>query len=300
MKILITGSTGFIGQNLIPLLLKANQDFKLLLHCRNSEKAMSLFPNADIIKTDRWNDVEKFNPDVVFHLAALNTSRNDDEIIEPLVSSNIIYGIKLLRMLDCCKNLKLFVNTGSFAEYRLGCGKIDNAYLYSATKTAFRSFIDYFARLGEYKYITVIPYTVYGGKPTAKRVMDYMLDAMDSSEPVDMTPGEQLLDFIHVDDVSSFYIYILKHFDTFLRLEQGEEFHLGTGIGTSLKQVAGMIERQSGKKLHIRWGGCPYRERDVMYAVAPIAKNMELVGWKASINLECGIKMFLENNGKNK
>lgn len=45
------------------------------------------------------------------------------------------------------------------------------------------------------------------------------------------------------------------------------------------------------KKCNINWGGRPYRERDIMYAVAPIAKNMPLIGWKAKIGISEGIKI---------
>lgn len=186
--------------------------------------------------------------------------------------------------------MKLFIYTGSFAEYRLGVKRIDTAYLYSATKTAFRAFLEYFTQLNDYKYITAIPYTVYGGKPTVKRIMDYMMDAKDSKIPVDMTGGLQILDFIHVDDISSFFFHTIKNIETYMKLSNGEEFHLGTGIGTTLRQVASIIERECGCKLNINWGGHPYRDRDTMYAVAPIMRNVELTGWRAEINIHEGIK----------
>lgn len=299
MKILITGATGFVGRNLIPQLTKDIPKAELLLLCRDTKKANELFANLDVTVTQHSAEIIDFNPNIVFHLAAMSSSRKDSEIIRPLIESNILYGVNLLETLSHCNNLRLFVNTGSFAEYRLGCKKIDNAYLYSTTKTAFRAFLDYYSQLGGYKYITAVPYSVYGGVPTVKRIMDYMMESMDAFDPVDMTPGEQLLDFIHVGDVASFYCHVAQHIDTYLDLEQGEEFHLGTGIGTSLRQVAYLIERISGHRLNIHWGGRPYRERDTMYAVAPIARNMELTGWKARIDLENGIKMFLDHYGTN-
>lgn len=300
MKILITGGTGFIGRNLIPQLIKDVPKTELVLLCRDAKKANELFADLDIAVAQQWAEIIDFNPDIVIHLAAMSCSRNDPEVIRPLIESNILYGVNLLETLSHCDNLRLFVNTGSFAEYRLGCRKIDNAYLYSTTKTAFRAFLDYYSKLNGYKYITAVPYSVYGGVPTVKRIMDYMMESMDASFPVDMTLGEQLLDFIYVDDVASFYCHVAQHIDTYLTLEQGEEFHLGTGIGTSLRQVAQIIEKISGHHLNIHWGGRPYRERDTMYAVAPIARNMELTGWKANIDLRNGIKMFLDNYGTDK
>lgn len=256
-----------------------------------------MFRDLYLEVTDEWNGIRLFNPNVVIHLVAFSTSRNDGEVLETLVESNITYGLRLLQALSVCDSLKLFVNTGSFAEYRLGCKQIDNAYLYSATKTAFRFFVNYYAKLGRYRYITVVPYTVYEGTPTVKRIMDYMIEAMDLCKPVDMTAGWQLLDFIHVDDVSGFFVHVLTHLEKYLSLEQDEEFHLGTGVPHTLRQVAELIEEVSGRKLNINWRSRPYRDRDTMYAVVPIARNIELTGWKAKIRIRNGIIKFLNNYG---
>lgn len=138
-----------------------------------------------------------------------------------------------------------------------------------------------------FKYITAVPYSVYGGKMTVKRLMDYIKESMDSPDPVDMTAGEQILDFIHVDDIAGFFAYVLSHTQLFYNLNNnGEEFHLGTGKGTSIRELAAMIEIKYKKKCNINWGGRPYRDRDIMHSVAPIAKNLELIGWRATKSLK--------------
>ena len=205
-----------------------------------------------------------------------------------MMKANIEFGVLLLDALSRCSAMKLFVNTGSFAEFRYGNGDFDAAYLYTASKTAFRSFVDYYSTLCGFKYMTAIPYSVYGGKMTVKRLMDYIKESMDSENPVDMTPGEQILDFIHVNDVASFFTHVLKNMDRVLSAPNGTDFHLGTGRGTSIRELAEMIEVKYGKKCNINFGGRPYRERDIMYAVAPIAKNMPLIGWKANIDISEG------------
>lgn len=121
-----------------------------------------------------------------------------------MMRANIEFGVLLLDVLSRCPAMKLFVNTGSFAEFRYGNGDFDAAYLYTASKTAFRSFVDYYSTLSGFKYITAIPYSVYGGKMTVKRLMDYIKESMDAENPIDMTLGEQILDFIHVDDIAGF------------------------------------------------------------------------------------------------
>jgi CDP-paratose synthetase len=143
-----------------------------------------------------------------------------------------------------------------------------------------------------FKYITAVPYNVYGGKPTVKRIMDYMMDAMEATVPVDMTPGQQVLDFIHVDDVAAFFLSVIHRFEEYLALDQGCEFHLGTGRGYTLREVAKELERITGKPFNIHWGGREYRERDTMYAVAPVSANREDL-WKSKIPLSEGLSKYL-------
>ena len=292
MRVLITGATGFVGMNLMPMLEDKCPEAAILLLCRNTAKAKNLFPykNCKICQSEDWDAVRKFQPEVVLHLASLSTSRNDAEIIPELIHSNIMYGVQLLDALKEDTELRLFVNTGSFAEYRYGSESINDAYLYAATKSAFRSFAEYYSQLGGYKFVNVIPYTIYGGKPTIKRLMDYILESMDAQSPVDMTLGEQILDFTHVDDLCDFYIHLISHQDELNQVKNGGNFHVGTGVGTSIRHLATLMEQVYGKACHINWGGRPYRDRDTMYAVAPIAKNMALLNWKAKISLKEGIE----------
>lgn len=298
MRLLLTGITGFVGQNLLPMIVGEKPETEILtLNIPSDlEKAREIYPypKCHHILTSELDEVIKFNPEVVMHLATVTTARNDTDIIKPMLAANIEFGVLLLDALSRCDALKLFVNTGSFAEYRYGPSVINDAYLYTATKSAFRHFVDYYSQLKGFKYITVVPYSIYGGKPTVKRLMDYIVESIDAKEPVDMTAGEQVLDFTHVSDLAGFYVHILKHFDLFYNLDNGEEFHIGTGKGLSIKELAAIVEKVYGRKCNIRWGGRPYRERDTMHAVAPIAKNLALVNWKAKVSIEQGISMMKE------
>lgn len=295
MRLLLTGITGFVGQNLMPMIIEHCPDIEIMTMNEDVNVAQNLYPfqQCSHVGVSDFDEVVRFNPEIVMHLATVTTERNDTEIIRPMLSANIEFGVLLLDALSRCPALRLFVNTGSFAEYRFGVSEINDAYLYTATKSAFRRFCDYYSQLIGFKYITVVPYTIYGGTPTVKRLMDYVVESFTSDKPVDMTKGEQILDFIHVKDVAGFYVHILEHLDLFCNQKNGEEFHVGTGIGTSIRQMVAMFERIKGGKCNINFGGRPYRDRDIMYAVAPIAKNIELVNWKSKISLEEGIRMML-------
>jgi CDP-paratose synthetase len=290
MEILITGATGFVGRHLIPVLLQ-NKNNRLILVVRNVEKAQSLFGNKqiDYISASNLYDLQQYSPTHVIHLAAYLTSKDDDESMEKLMDANILFGTKLLNILKDISSIQLFINFGTFAEYKLGPMEINNAYLYSATKTAFKTILSFYAALSNYKYIHIIPYSIYGGIDSQKKVIDYIKDSLDSPEPIKMSGGEQILDFIHINDVVSFIEFTLLHTDKFIG-NPTTEYHLGTGKGTSIRELSQKIEKIYNKKSNIQWGGIPYRKRDIMYAVAPIAKLFEM-GWRPVITLEKGLKL---------
>lgn len=282
MDILITGATGFVGQNLIPILQKNNEISNIILIVRDKEKAKNLFPFEKItILTleDKNSELTSFNIEKVIHLATFSTSRDDNEVIDKLIDSNIKYGTQLLNFLRTTQ-IKEFINFGTFAEYRFG-EKLESAYLYSATKTAFRVILDYFSKLNNFNYYNVIPYTIYGGKDTRKKVIDYIKESFEKE--VEMTKGEQILDFIHVEDVCDFILTLLlnKKF-----IPNGTNFYLGTGKGTSIRELSKILEKIYRKKCNIKWGALKYRPNDIMYAVAPIGNNLRYLNWKSKIRIE--------------
>jgi nucleoside-diphosphate-sugar epimerase len=283
MRIIVTGSTGFIGRNLIPALLKENN--QVLELTRSEEKSESLFGESTVKFqiTDEQDAlkivVEQFNPEIVIHLAAMLTSSDEYESMHRLIDSNIVFLCRIL-------------NTGTFAEYFNGDMVNEPAYLYAATKTASRSFVDYYSKAYKFKQVTVIPYTVYGGKESQKKIIDIIIDSIFSDIPIDLTPGDQILDFIHIDDVIKLFLRVIEKEDF---LPSKSNIFAGTGKGTSLKQLAKIIEDKTGKKTNINWGGKPYRPTDVMYAVADISRQFHLLKWKPLIDIKEGISHFINS-----
>ncbi|SDT95150.1 Nucleoside-diphosphate-sugar epimerase [Polaribacter sp. Hel1_33_78] len=292
-RILITGSTGFVGKHLIPKLIE--NEYEILEITRSISKSDDFFGNkTQKIEVNDANFNQKikfFKPEIVIHLASYLTSSDEWTDVEKLVDTNILF---LSKILDAVKTneLKLFVNTGTFAEYFKGDGELLPAYFYAATKTASRAIVDYYANAYNFKQTTVVPYTIYGGVDTQKKIIDLIFDSTNSKEPLQLSPGEQVLDFIHIDDVVNFYLSLIDNINI---LPNTSEFKLGTGIGTNLKELAKIVEEVSGEKTNINWGGKPYRKSDVMYAVADQRQNKNILGWFNKINIEQGVKIKIND-----
>lgn len=299
MKILITGATGFIGQRVLIKMLEEGHDVVVLV--RNVDKVDNAlkqkYLNSQLtileIKNLEWkNEVKKFKPTTVIHLAAFLTSSDDSDAISALICANLDFGCHLL---DSLKDtgLEYFINTGTFAEYRLNTNVPNPAYLYAATKTAFRSIISYYQSIQGFKIINVIPFTIYGGIDSQKKIIDFIYGSIHSNTPIKMSPGEQVLDFIHIDDVIIFYqklISSLKNVN-----EDYLELSLGTSVGTTPRAIAMIIEEVTKEKTNIEWGGLPYRKRDTMYSVADLAATSNILNWKPAITVNRGIELYINN-----
>lgn len=286
-KILITGATGFVGRNLMSKLI--SEGYEILELTRSIKKSKELFGNKTkkikITDLKFKSKILDFSPKIVIHLASYLTSSDELEDINKLLDANIYFLSKVLDAVSKV-SLKLFINTGTFAEYFKGDNNLEPAYFYAATKTASRSFVDYYATAYNFKQSTVVPYTIYGGNDSQKKIIDIIYDSTLNSLPLDLSPGKQVLDFIHIDDVTDFYITLINNES---KLPNKSNFKLGTGVGHTLRQVSTLIEEIIKAKTNINWGGKAYRNSDVMYAVANIDNLKDLFCWKPKILLEDGL-----------
>jgi nucleoside-diphosphate-sugar epimerase len=290
-NILITGSTGFVGRHLLPKFF--NDRFQVLEITRNISKSTELFGDKTFkieINDPLFKErIIEFKPEIVIHLASYLTASDKWEDIQKLIDTNLLFLSKVLNAVSET-DLKLFINTGSFAEYYHGNKVLEPAYFYAATKTASRSLIDYFSNTYNFKQASVIPYTIYGGIDSQKKIIDLLFDSTNNNTPFDLSPGEQVLDFIHVDDVTDFYVLLVENI---AKIVNKSVFKLGTGKGHTLKQVAQLIEVITQQKTNINWGGKLYRKGDVMYAVADISTQYEILKWTPKISLNDGLKSYV-------
>lgn len=297
-KILITGATGFVGKTLIPYLYKHGYE-NLCLLVRNVDKAKNLFNDInerlfiiDSTRNDWDNIVVEYNPDVVIHMATCPNHHNDKESIKQVVETNILFSSLLLEAISHTR-CSAFINVGTFSEYLYERNEFFPNNFYSASKTALRPILQLWQTLSGWKWINVIPYSPYGRFNETTKVFDLIYRSLYANENMPFSKGEQVLDFIHVDDMAEFFLQILDAMDMF----QGNYFqlYLGTGIGHSILDLAKTFEKITGRKVHATWGALPYRPYDTMHAVAPIDKNPSFFQWKAKITLEEGIKIYIKD-----
>lgn len=285
MNILLTGATGYVGRNLISHLINSS-NHKLFAITR---REVDLDEKVVVIKDDDHleDEIIKLQPDIVIHLASYLTARSEVNDIHQLIDANITFGTLLLNALQRVK-IKCFINVGSFSEYHFSDGNLNPTYLYAATKTAFRSILNYYSALSGFKVVHVVPYTIYGGQDSQKKIIDILFDAVNTTEPLKISEGLQNLDFIYISDL---VIFFRKLIDGFEKIDHNDVLHVGTGKVHNLRDVAKKIEEITNSPLRLNWGAYPPRVRDTVYANAPIGKLKILLNWEPEVTLEEGLNL---------
>jgi nucleoside-diphosphate-sugar epimerase len=101
---------------------------------------------------------------------------------------------------------------------------------------------------------------------------------------MDLSPGEQVLDLLHVEDVVSGFRQAAQ------RLQDGAEPRLETylmgGTRLTVRELAQRISHAAGRTFEAHWGRRPYRLREVMEPVDPGA---QLPGWVPKVSLDVGL-----------
>jgi nucleoside-diphosphate-sugar epimerase len=291
-RVLVTGASGFVGSSLIPKLIESGHQVLSIVRSESSATSMDQKTYQECTLADLQKVID-FNPHVVINLATFSSSLDDAESQKKIIDSNISFLSNLLLVVKEL-NVELFVNTGTFAEYFSNDDVFDPAYFYSATKTAGRFIVKYFSKAYSFKSVDIVPYSIYGPNDKRKKLIHALLDSLDSMQPVKTTQGRQVLDFVYIDDVANAFLALI---DRVSELEDGMVFKIGTGNGTTIRDLVKEIEILTGKKANIIWGAIPYRKRDIMVAIADTSNARCYLNWQPKVSLREGLTQMLKYDG---
>ena len=273
MNLLITGASGFIGRNLCEFFIDKNINFIALVRETTNidffkEKKIKYFVFDGKIQKLSSFIIEKKITGVV-HLSTYFVSSHNENDILPLINSNILFSLSIL---EACKNsnIKWFINTGTFWQHYKGY-EYNPVNLYAATKQSFEALMKYYDEVTNIKFTTLKINDTYGDGDTRKKIFHLWKENLKSKSLLKMSPGNQLIDIVHVDKVVKAFFKLINI------LEREKNIHnsyfISSGEKITLKDLAKKFENTHGLKLNIEWGALPYREREVM---KPACKGKEL------------------------
>ena len=284
---LITGITGFIGTHLAArlkadgwsvhgIVRKARQpaeipaDVALHEHDGSTESLISI--------------VSRVRPTVVFHLASLFIAEHRSEDVENLVRSNVLFGSQLAEAMVVNRAYAL-VNTGtSWQHYQNE--NYNPVCLYAATKQAYEAILHYYTEAHLLKVLTLKLYDTYGPGDRRQKLFAILRKLASGQSPLAMSPGEQLVDLVYIDDVTNAFIMAAERLLSQQKARR-EEYAVSSGKPLRLMDIVKLYGQLMGSPLPVEWGKRPYRSREMMI---PWTGGIPLPGWAPKVGLEEGIQ----------
>jgi nucleoside-diphosphate-sugar epimerase len=288
-RALVTGGTGFLGTRIAARLLNAGWHVDCVTRPIPEEAPAGTTAHLHDGTTERMIAiVAAARPDVVFHLAGLFVATHAPADVEPLIASNVLFGAQVLEGMSAAGGGR-FINTSTCWQHYL-----DAPYrpvdLYAATKQAFEDIVDYHADATGVQAVTITIYDTYGPGDTRGKLLEKLVRAALDGAPMGLSPGEQQLELVHVDDVVEAYVAAA---DLLLAdaVSGHERYALRARERVTVRELAAVVERAAGRAIDADWGARPYRDREMM---EPWSAGVPVPGWAPAVSLEDGVRQVVE------
>lgn len=273
---LITGVTGFIGGKLASRLLADGWTVHALVRPGSD---LASIPDVQVHVHDGSmaglaDILARAEPDIVFHLASLYLGEHQPDQIEELVASNIRFPTQLAEAMTATGATRL-INTGTAWQHFRTDG-YNPVNLYAATKQACLDLLRFYHDARDLSCITLKLFDTYGAGDKRRKIVQLLLDAASTGATLQMSPGEQILDLIHVDDVTEAFVAAAERL--LAAEDKVNEEYLLSGERFTLKELAGEVEASTARSISVEFGARPYRAREVMLPVEP-SPATRLPGW---------------------
>ena len=247
LKALVTGGVGFVGTNLIELLIKKGYEVSSVDNYDTGKKERELdgckYYNKDLAESTWWSLSDKCEcesscqcqieePDIIFHLAARARIQPSFDFPLETFRSNVL-GTQNVLEYARIRNIPVIYAASSSSS-----GDV-HANPYTFTKWQGEELIRLYNKVFNVQTVITRFYNVYGERQNTEGAYCNVLGIFErqygSNKPLTITgDGWQRRDFTHVGDIVDGLIRCSQHID----IVSGEEFELGNGKNYSINELA--------------------------------------------------------------
>ena len=310
MKILVTGSSGFIGFHTCLLLLKNKHyvvgidnlnDYYDLNLKKSRLRILKKFNNFKFLKKDieNKNIVKKFKAneiDVIINLAAQAGVRHSLKDPYSYINSNVLGHVNMLELAKKVR-AKKFIYASSSSVY--GSNKtlpfstkqrVDNPVsIYAASKKSGELISESYAHLFGIQCIGLRFFTVYGpwGRPDMATFI-FTKKIFEGKEIEVFNNGKMKRDFTFINDIIDGIMGAVKLNKKF----EHRIYNLGNNNPEDLSNFINLIEETIGIKAKKRL--LPIQPGDVKETFAEISESTKDLNFKPKVNIKEGIPRFVE------
>ena len=284
MKVLLLGSEGFVGQNLIDGLKEKHE---LLTADVLNSGTHTNYTKFDITNLDETYSLIK-NIDVVINLVTHTLTQSLNDVISN-ANTNII---GLLNVLEACRKNKIKKTIFTSAASIIGLPNtfsVDEKHsvmpktAYGITKMAAEHYHRLYKEIYDLNYVIFRFFNIYG--PHQKNgIIPSFHKKLINNEPITIFgEGKQIRDFVFIRDVVPFFDNVItsSKFDN-------QTYNLGTGNGTTIIEVIEKISKLLSVKPKINFQ--PERTGEIGNFVANTDFLLSEFGFKPETSIENGLK----------
>ncbi|MGB6165375.1 MAG: UDP-glucose 4-epimerase GalE [Pseudonocardiaceae bacterium] len=314
-KVLITGGAGFIGSTVASACLDAGIEPVLLDDLsvgRREFVAGRVFYEGGIADAALIDRIVDEHPDIaaVVHCAARIVV--PQSLAEPLAyyDNNVVGTLRLVQHL-LRHRIHRFLFSSSASIYQPGADLSVDEFSplapsspYARTKAMAEQILTDVAEATELRVLSLRYFNPIGADPQLRTGLQIMapthalgrlITAHSTGEPFTITgtqwptrDGSGIRDFVHVWDLARAHVSALQRFDAVMAGETHLAINLGTGNGTTVRELIKAFQDVTGSGLTVLEG--PPRPGDVVGCYTRTARAVELLHWRGEKSLADGVR----------
>ncbi len=284
-RILVTGSSGFVGRNLVTELTSKGAEVVTLTDHDGGEIDIRDWQKLQEIKG------EIRNIDMVYHLAAIASVPSSLQNPRQTFETNVLGTLNILE-LRRLHHIQKMVFASSYVYGHPRYLPIDEKHPVSPTNIYARSKV-----LGEelcqayhetygLKCIILRLFNIYGEGQKDEFLIPSILKQL-GNEQIELRDPKPKRDFLYIKDAISAYIRAGEY-----TTSDFEIFNIGSGVGYSVETIVKKALSISGEKGKIYYQH-ERRQDEIMDTIANITKAQEKLGWQPEVNIDEGLTKLI-------
>ena len=300
MKFAVTGGAGFVGNNIVRLLVSKGHSVVVIdnLHTGKKENLEDVFEKIEFFQTDirNYDEIEKIlkNVDGIFHEAALTIVQESFDKKEEYFDVNVKGTENIFKIARKYEKKVVYASSSSIYGDSKQIPIKENSTRnpinpYGQTKLDDEFLAEKYSNEG-LEVIGLRYFNIFGKGQTgsyAGVITQFMRKLNKQEQPIIYGDGNQIRDFIHVSDIAE------ANLSAMLSKTNSGFFNIGTGVGTKIKDLAKIMIKIFNEKFEPNFHDS--LKGDVKISQADISKSQDLLNWKYSIGVEEGLEKMIKS-----
>ena len=298
MKFAVTGGAGFVGNNIVKLLISKGHNVVVIdnLHTGKKENLQEVIEKIEFHNTDirNFSELELIlkNVDGIFHEAALTIVQESFQKEKEYYDVNVKGTENIFKIAKKFKKKVVYASSSSIYGDTKEIPVKENFERkpinpYGQTKLEKEFLAEKYTKEGV-SIIGLRYFNIFGKGQTgsyAGVITQFMRKLNEQKYPRIFGDGLQIRDFIHVTDIAE------ANLSAMLSNTNSGFFNIGTGLGTKIIDLAKIMIKIFDEKFE------PVFEDslngDVKISQANMTLTKKMINWESKIELEEGLRKFI-------